>query len=165
MITREPSEDTFRQWKAVWSEYVGKLEPNRKSGKEIVDYLQQNYVLTEMYDKEATEAVFFNVTENKPYAKKLPAGVQPLPRTFFLENAGNGEVFYREDNQDPVDLWGGEISRVFVGIDEVTGFFMVEGSTMLWDELLAFRGLDEEELQNYVWVAEYIDALKRFDRL
>ena len=35
----------------------------------------------------------------------------------------------------------------------VTGFFMVEGSTMLWDELCAVRGLDERDLKNVVSIS------------
>ena len=36
---------------------------------------------------------------------------------------------------------------------------------MLWDELLAFQGLDEKDLTKFVIVAEYINALKRFGKL
>ena len=36
---------------------------------------------------------------------------------------------------------------------------------MLWDELLAFQGLDEKDLTKFVIVAEYINALKRFEKL
>ncbi len=39
---------------------------------------------------------------------------------------------------------------------------MVEGSSELWNELFAFRGLDEEDLKNYYLVAEYISCLKQF---
>jgi len=46
-----------------------------------------------------------------------------------------------------------------------SGYFLVEGSSLLWDELFAFRGLDEEDLKNYYLVAEYVACLRRFDRL
>ena len=36
---------------------------------------------------------------------------------------------------------------------------------MLWDELCAFRGVDEKDLKKCVVVAQYIDALKRFGKL
>ena len=36
---------------------------------------------------------------------------------------------------------------------------------MLWDELLAFQGLDEKDLTKFVIAAEYINALKRFEKL
>ena len=39
---------------------------------------------------------------------------------------------------------------------------MVEGTSLLWDELYAFRGLDAQDLENYVCVAEYIACMQRF---
>jgi len=165
MITYEPTQEMLEEWKAIWVQYKSQLRPNRKSGVLLLQYLKDKYVLTEIQDKKASDAVSGNVIMNKPYSEKLPAGEMPVPRTFFLENAGNGEQFYRPENKDPVDLWGGDITRIFVGIDLTSGFFMVEGSTMLWDELCAFQGLDERDLENFVCVANYINCLKRFDLL
>lgn len=165
MLTQEPTKEMFEEWKSVWTQYKDKLKPNRKSGEELLDYLQQRYVLTEIHEKEAADAVISNVTMNKPYAEKLPVGTVPDPKTFFVENTGNGEIFYRHENKDPIDVWGGDITRIFVGLDMTTGFFVVEGSTMLCDEMCAFRGLDEKGLQNYVCVAQYISSLKRFNLL
>lgn len=50
-------------------------------------------------------------------------------------------------------------------MDLSSGFYMVEGSSMLYDELRAFQCIDEKDLENYVVVANYIDALKRFGQL
>ncbi len=36
---------------------------------------------------------------------------------------------------------------------------------MLYDELNAIRGLDEKDLQNFVIVAQYIEALQKFNML
>lgn len=163
MITQEPTKEMIEEWKSTWEQYKEKLEPNRKSGTELLNYLQGKYVLTEIYDKDAIDAIIGNVTMNVCHSEKLPDGVAPVPRAFFLENTGNGKVFYQDENKDSADIWGGDITRIFVGIDTVTGFYMAEGSTMLWDELNAFIGLDEKDLQNYVCVSEYIKALKRFN--
>ncbi|ODM25015.1 hypothetical protein [Acetivibrio mesophilus] len=165
MITKEPTPEILGEWKSIWMQYKDILKPNRKSGQELLEYLQNKYILTEIHEKRATDAIIYNVTMNKVYEEKLPEGKTPIPRAFYLENAGNGEVFYRDENKDSMDIWGGDITKIFVGIDEVTGFFMVEGSTMLWDEMCAFCGVDEKDLQNFVCVAEYINALKRFDLL
>lgn len=165
MITYEPTKEMFEEWKAIWAQYKNRLRPNRKSGALLLKYLQDNYVLTEIHDKEASDAVSGNVLMNKPLSEKLPAGEKPVPKTFFLENTGNGERFSRPENKDPLDLWGGDITKIFVGIDLASGFFMVEGSTLLWDELCAFQGLDEKDLENFVCVATYINSLKRFDLL
>lgn len=56
------------------------------------------------------------------------------------------------------------MTRIFVGLDLASGYFQVEGSTMLWDELCCLQGLDEKDLQNAVIVAQYILALRRFGR-
>lgn len=165
MIIREPTKEALEQWKAIWKRYKGKLQPNRRSGIELLDYLQNKYVLTEINDKKAADAIIGSVTMNAHYAQKLPEGAMPVPRAFFLENLGNGERFYSPENKDPIDLWGGNITRIFVGIDIASGFYMVEGSTMLWDEICAFQGVDEKDLGNYVCVAEYINSLKRFGKL
>lgn len=165
MIRSEPTKNILEEWKAIWLHYRGKLKPNRKSGDELLCYLQNKYVLTQIYDKTPADAVICNVTMNECNAEKLPADTAPIPRTFYLENVGNGQVFYTEENKNASDTERNKISKIFVGMDTVTGFFMVEGSSMLWDELYAFRGLDEKDLQNYVCVAEYINSLKRFDLL
>ncbi len=164
MLIQEPTPEMLAEWKSVWYKYKDSLVPNRKSGREIIDYLSQRYVLTEIYDNEAADAVCHNVTMNKPIAEKLPGGAVPRPRTFFLENAGNGEIFYKDENKDAEAVWGGEITGIFVGIDTASGYFMVEGSTMLWDELCAFQGIDEADIQNPYCVAQYITCLKRFNR-
>lgn len=165
MITSMPDEKTLAQWKAVWRQYKNQLRPNRKTGQELVEYLQAHYPLTEIEDSAAAQAVYDNVVMNAPFAEKIPAGEKPVPRTFFLENAGAGARFYRDENRDPFELWGAAIERIFVGIDVTTGFYMVEGSTLLWDELDAVRGLDAADLENFVCVAQYIASLQRMNWL
>lgn len=67
-------------------------------------------------------------------------------------------------NCDGADVWGEKITKIFVGLDLASGFYMVEGSTMLWDELCAFQGLDERDLENFVRVGQYVQCLKRFGK-
>lgn len=165
MLTQEPTPEMVEEWKRIWNKYEARLKPNRKSGQELLDYLIQNYVLSEIHEQDAAETVCSNVMLNKPFAEKLPVGTAPQPRTFFLENKGNGEAFYKKENRDPMSLWGRDIPKIFIGIDVVSGYFMVEGSTRLWDELCAFQGLDEIDLRNPYCVAQYIACLKRFDLL
>lgn len=163
MITKETTKVVSNEWKAAWLKYENKLQPNRKTGTELLDYLQDKYVLTEIFDQDALNTVTYNITTNQPLAEKLPDGMVPVPRTFFLENTENGEALYKDENKDSADTGGGDITRIFVGIDMVTGFYTVEGSSMLWDEINAFRGLDEKDLQNSVCVSQYVSALKRFN--
>lgn len=165
MITQEVSQETLSEWKALWERSRESLKPNRKSGPELLEYLQSRYPLTEIFDENALEAISGNVTMNSYLAEKLPEGASPQPKAFYLENSGSGARFYLPENQDDPQLWGGEISRIFVGIDLASGFYMVEGSTLLWDELCAFQGLDSRDLEKFVMVAEYLNAQKRLGLL
>jgi hypothetical protein len=89
----------------------------------------------------------------------MPAGTTPEVSGFIIENTGTGKHLY--ETQD--EMFRG---RAIIGAVELhSAYFMVEGSSLLWDELFAFRGLDEEDLGNYYLVAEYVDCLRRFDLL
>lgn len=165
MLLQEPTPEMLAEWNSLWTQYRDKLRPNRKTGPELLDYLCSKYTLTELQDQNAFDAVFLNVTKNEHLAEKLPEGAEPLPKTFFLENEGEGQIFYQPENKDPEAVWGGDITRIFVGIDLASGFYMVEGNSMLWDELYAFQGLDEKDLENPYCVAQYITCLKRFGML
>lgn len=165
MITQKVTPKMLAEWKKIYEQYKNILVPNRKSGAELLHYLQSNYSLTEITDEKALRVISENICMNQFYAEKLPDGQQPIPKAFYLEDIGNGHKFYTLENQDSSDLWGDEITKILVSIDLCSGFYMVEGSTMLWDELLAFQGLDEKDLTKFVIVAEYINALKRFGKL
>ena len=95
----------------------------------------------------------------KPIGKSCPPGEKPIPKTFFVARAGLGQRLYHEQDE----LFAG--MDIFVGIDLVSGFYCVEGSSYLWDELCAFQGLDERDRENFFCVAQYITCLKRFDLL
>ena len=164
MITQRPTEEMIAQWKAVWRENKDRLSLNRKTGVQVLEYLQKRYPLTELSDPEALKAIACDVTMNEYWAEKLPAGTAPSPRAFYLENEGAGRRFYLPENRDDPELWGGSVERIFVGVDLASGFYMVEGSTLLWDELRAFQGLDEKDLQNFVMVAQYLEAQERMNR-
>ena len=165
MITGQPDEKTLSEWKELWMRYKDGLHPNRKSGRELLTYLQSNYALRERFDPTALDAVSWSVMSNEYLAEKLPAGRQPIPRMFSLENAGKGRKFYLAENQDNEELWGAPSTEILVGVDLASGYYMVQGSTLLWDELCAFQGLDERDLQNYVSTAQYIRALERVGKL
>ena len=53
MITQRPTEEMIAQWKAVWRENKDRLSPNRKTGVQVLEYLQKHYPLTELSDPEA----------------------------------------------------------------------------------------------------------------
>lgn len=116
MITRKPTKEMLNEWKATWEQYKDRLRPNRKSGAELLAYLQSHYTLTEISDKKALDVISANVTGNEYWAEKLPDGQSPDPRAFYLENTGNGQKFYLAEQKDSPDLWGDSITRILVGV-------------------------------------------------
>ena len=143
------------EWKSTYAEYRTRLHPNKKPATEILAYLKQKYPVTEQTEEPIKQVVRDNIILNECHARKLPAGKAPDVQVFQIEETEAGSYLY--ENQD--DLFKG--IRIIVGIDLETAFFMVEGSSLLWDELFAFRGLDEDDLNNFYLVAEYIACLKK----
>jgi hypothetical protein len=159
MLMQEATPEMVETWKSIFAEYKTRLCPNRKKASDIIEYLEGKYQLGESVDEQWKQVVIDNVLLSDFYLSKLPAGRTVTPRVFYVKNTGNGKSLYRQQD----DIFSGR--EIIIGIDMETGFFHVEGSSLLWDELFAFRGLDEDDLNNYYLVAEYISCLKRFDML
>lgn len=157
MIFGPASKEKVLEWQEIHKQFKDKLTPNRKSGKEVLEYLQNKYFLDEFNEERAFRAVYETVMKNEFQKQKLPQNLQPEPKTFILKNEGNGKTIY--DNQE--DIW--ENSQIFIGIDLSSGYVQIEGSCLLYDEIYAFQGLDEFDIENCVRVAEYIDCVKKFN--
>jgi len=155
MLMEEPTVEMFEEWKKTWNEYKNKLKPNKKSATEVVEYLKQKYIVVESVESELKQIVIDNITMNTYFSEKIPKGKSLKTQVFYIENINNGKILY--DNQD--EIFKG--NKITVGIEFATSFFMVEGSSYLHDELIAFQGLDEKDLTNYFLVAEYISSFKK----
>ena len=159
MLMQEPTPERIKHWQKVYAYFRPLLRPNRKSGSQIVDYLNHRYSLKKIYSDEWKEVVSFNVLNNQHNKAKLPEGKSPHPMIFMIMRRNAGLQLYEEQDQCFLK------EDIYVGVDSHTGFFHVEGSSMLYDELVAWRGLDEDDLNNYYLVAEYIECLERFGLL
>jgi hypothetical protein len=159
MLIQEVTPEMVKAWKVTFDQYRPQLSPNKKTGSEIIAYIKQKYPITELPDDIIKQVVVDNVILNECHAKKLPVGKTPVAKVFFIEDTGAGKHHY--ETQD--DIFKG--NKIFIGIELETAFFTVEGSSLLWDELFAFRGLDDDDLTNFYLVAEYISCLKKFDKL
>lgn len=156
---QKATQKMMKDWKVTYEQYKAKVNPNRKTALEIIEHLKQNYPVTEVTNDQWKKMITHEVLENEHSAKKLPAGKQPFAVIFSVQNTGAGTHLYK--TQDKV--FKGQ--NIFVGIEIETGHFHVEGSSLLWDELFAIRGLDEDDLTNFYLVAQYISCLKKFDLL
>jgi len=159
MLTRKVTPELVSTWKETAKTYRPLLQPNKKTGREILAYLTGKYPVRELTSGVLRDVVEDNILSNECNARKMPAGTIPEVQGFMIENTGTGKHLY--ENQD--ELFHG---RGIIGAVELhSAYFMVEGSSLLWDELFAFRGLDEDDLENFYLVAEYVDCLRRFDLL
>lgn len=150
MLREQATPGMVAEWKRTWENWRGRLAPNRRSGAELVSYLRERYPLREMPGECHIHAIRENVLQNDFSREKLAPGEAPRPLAFIVENTGAGRALYaKRDARDGV-------RPIFVGIDLATGEFQVEGSAALWDELFAFRGLDEADLKNPFLVAQYV---------
>lgn len=156
MLMEEATPEKINVWKGIWKEYKNILVSNRRTGEELIKYIKERYILRELNNEKAKKVVKNNILKNRVYADKLSESQSPNILTFIVENRDEGSCLY--ENQD--EIYKG--TEIFIGVDIESGFFHVEGSSLLWDELMVFKGLDEEELQNYFSVAMYILSLKRF---
>lgn len=159
MLNQKVTPEMVRAWKGTCETYRPQLSPNKKTGPEILAYLTGKYPVKELPVDSISEVISDNVLLNECYARKMPAGKTPDATGFLIENTGAGKHLY--ENQD--EFFKG--ISIIAGVEIHSGYFMVEGSSLLWDELFAFRGLDEDDLANYYLVAEYVACLRRFDLL
>lgn len=159
MQTTLPTKEDIAHWKEVFAEYHTRLKPNRISGALLREYLTAHYPAQAMQDPKLDQVVTGNILSNECYARTLPQGVSPEPVCYKLAREGAALPLYASQEA----IYAG--SDILVGIDLVSGYFFVEGCSILWDELYAHRGLSEDELSNYYCVAEYVACLTRFGLL
>ncbi len=159
MLIIEPTPEMVEEWKAVYAEYKNRLYPNKRSSQSMIEYLQAKYPVVEEKDDRLVKIVSDNVLSNKHYSQKLSTPKNPTSIVFRVLNESTAKQLYLEQDQ----VFKG--SPIIVGFELETGFFHIEGSSALWDELMAYRGLDEDDLENYYLVAEYINCIKKFNRL
>lgn len=137
MLTKEATPELIKEWQKIYYNHIDNLVSNRKTGFEIDEYFRKNYSFVSLNDKNAKETVIQNIINNESFKEKLSAGVKPKPMTYTIRD-----------------------SNIFVGIDLISGYFYVEGSETIYDDLFAYRGLDESDLKNFYLVAEYIRCKK-----
>ncbi len=136
MITSEVTPETLEEWKRISGLHRFKLSPNRKKGIEVDDYFRNKYTYQRFDSPRFKNVVEHNIVENEHSRRKLPKRMKPDIHTY-------------------------RVGDVLVGIDTVSGEFCVECEDIekvipVYDDLFVYRGLDEDDLKNYVLVAEYV---------
>lgn len=154
----KPAPEMIEEWKNIYEQYKDKLYPDKKNVTELLNYLNQKYALTEIFDEKLDFVIKGNAAEN-PLLEYRPKRDMLKSRGFCINNSGAGKTLYEKQDK----IFAG--SKIIIGIEYETNFFLVEGSSFLYDELTAFHGLNEKELSNYFLVAQYISCLSKFGML
>jgi hypothetical protein len=174
--TLSGEDNALEEWKSIYDENIQYLMPNKKSAMDVLEYLQSRYPTEEEPLERIRMVVEMNALNHRPY---LPDGVfdhnPPEIIVLNIKNAGGGEVLFDKQEEDfwklaeehrPVQ--GIEIIPqdefpvpIFVGVEKRSGYVYVEGSPRLSDELFAYQGLNDKELQNVYLVAKYVKLLKQ----
>ncbi len=136
MITSPVTKEQLDHWKQLWKENAPSIKPNRITGMELNNYFQDKYFPTSFENSDFQEVVTFNLLQR--YNDKTDIS----PRI----------ICYLVDTD------------IYVGIDLDTGFFHIESEKIekcipIYDDLFVKRGLDKDDIQNYVLVGQYIELV------
>lgn len=134
MITTQVSQEQIDVWKRLYSANKNKLIINRISGTELNDYFKTKYAPILNAPDEFERVVFLN------------AQAEGVEEPFIVTYVVN--------------------KNIFVGIDLESGFFHVECEDVesmipIWDDLFVTRGLNDEDIANYVIAGQYISLMNR----
>ena len=77
----KPAPEMIEEWKNIYEQYKDKLYPDKKNVTELLNYLNQKYVLTEIFDEKLEFVIKGNAAENplcRVSSKKGYAEIQRL---------------------------------------------------------------------------------------
>lgn len=152
MLMQEPTEEMLKEWQDIYNKNKDNLKPNKKGGLEIVKYLKENHSVVEAENSELEKVVYDNIVLNE-YSNEKLCGKAPVIKLFEVTDKN---LYEKQD-----DVFK-EI-KIVVGIELNTSYIFVEGSSYLYDELMAFTGLDDKDITNYFLVAQYIKCKEKFN--
>lgn len=172
------NDEIVKEWKETYKKYRPLLKPNRKSVNEILEYIKLKYPVEEDKSDKAREVVEKNVLYNH-YRKKLSENDKTLSVVVFrVKNEDNAIKLYENQESDHVKFMGKmkktikdfqpysfEPVPIIIGAERKSGCIFVEGSQELSEEITIVQGLDSDELKNYYLVANYINILKKHNKL
>ena len=165
-------------WQELYDKYAPLLMPNRLSSLVVLEYVQESYALREIQSIQAMKVVQNNVMKNPQIKAKLTPG-QPLDiQVFEVLEEGKGKQLYARQEAEHVKTmellqeammdfspYDYAPSPITIGVEHNSGYFYVEGSQQLFDEVIMYQGLDEEDLKNTYLVADYVETLIKHNRL
>ena len=138
MITESVTNKQLEYWKQLWKENISSIKPNQITGAELNDYFQNKYSPTLYENTDFEEVVKFNLLQRYGDTTVVSSRI-----ICYLVN-----------------------TDIYVGIDLNTGFFHIESKNIekcipIYDDLFVKRGLDKNDIQNFVLVGQYIELTEK----
>ena len=158
-VELDVDEKIVKEWINTYKKYSPMLKPNQKTIAEVIEYIKSKYSMVENEYEKYKSVVVSNITMNKVFAERIPNGKELNPIIFFIKNEGNARALYENREAIYKDV------PIIIGMESETGFVSVEGSKELYDEIVAFKGLDSYELTNFYLVSNYVRCLKKYNKL
>lgn len=155
MFIENSNEEAKKKSKEIHNQNKSTLKPNKKTGESIIKYLERKYPTVEVQSEELEYMVLQNIENNNFYKEKLN-NRNPIIKMYIIKDEDKGHELYTKQEEKF------ERHLIFIGIEIQTSFFFVEGSSYLNDEIIAFSGLDEEDIKNEFLVAQYIQCKEKF---
>lgn len=152
MLMQKPTEEMMKEWQDIYNKNKDSLKPNKKDGLEIIKYLKESHSVIEIENKELENVVYDNIVLNEFSNQKL-CGKNPIIRLFEVTD----KTLYKKQEKVYKGI------KIIVAIELNTSYIFVEGSSYLYDELVAFTGLDDKDITNYFLVAQYIKCKEKFN--
>lgn len=170
--------EVLAKWQEIFDKYAPRLTPNRKSSLVVLEHIQSRYALREIHSIQAMKVVQNNVMKNPQMKAKLTKG-EPLDiQVFEVIDEDFGKKLYERqeaEHKEAMQLMGEAVAGfeaydyapapITIGVEHNSGYFYVEGSQLLFDEVIMCQGLDEQDLNNTYLVADYIETLIKHNRL
>ena len=121
----------MEQWKAIYETERPHLKPNAITGEALTRYIEDRFAVQPSEDESLQNAVRGMLAQSALVRQKV----------------GDGEVrpvAYRIDD------------GTVIGVDLLTGIFIVQDNMAVRDELTYVRGLDESDLENVLLTVDWI---------
>jgi ribosomal protein L20 len=173
------NDDVIKEWRRTYEEYRQLLKPNRKSVDEILKYIKSKYPVEENTSDRAKEVVEKNVLYNY-YGRRLSESDKMSLSIVVLnvKNENNAVELYENQANEHIEFiekmkktikdfepYSYKSVPIVIGAERKSGYIFVEGSQKLSEEITMIKGLDSDELKNYYLVANYINVLKKYNKL
>ena len=95
ITTNDPTKEQLESWYGIYMENLSSLSPDRKSGKDLIKYLQKHYELnskSDIFDAEEIKIKgLADISSSRYLSSRIPEGKTPVIKIFFLQNKGRNK--------------------------------------------------------------------------